>query len=96
MIYAFKYLLNLHICIFTLQIYELYLYNNTSKPYNYAILTYKNLADGKVCLKYLAEYLVISEKMSTFAIDRCSRKIPNIALSLYSYIGSISINRAYK
>ena len=27
--------------IFTLQIYELYLYNNTSKLYNYAILTYK-------------------------------------------------------
>ena len=27
--------------MFTLQIYELYLYNNTSKLYNYAILTYK-------------------------------------------------------
>ena len=69
--------------MFTLQIYELYLYNNTSKLYNYAILTYKNIVVGKVCLKYLAEYLDISEKMSTFAIDRCSRKIPNIALSLH-------------
>lgn len=82
--------------MFTLQIYELYLYNNTSKLYNYAILTYKNIVDSKVCLKYLAEYLDILEKMSTFAIDRGSRKMPNIALSLYSNIGSISINRAYK
>jgi hypothetical protein len=38
---------------------------------------------GKDCLKYLAEYLDISEKMTTFAIDRGSRKIPNIALNLY-------------
>ena len=44
----------------------------------------------------MAEYLDISEKMSTFAIDRGGRKIPNIALNLYTYIGSIYINRAYK
>ena len=79
-----------------MQIYELSLYNNTSQLYNYAILTYKKIVVGKVCLKYLAEYLDISEKMSTFAIDRGSRKIPNIALNLYTYIGSIYINRAYK
>ena len=82
--------------MFILQIDELEVYNNTSKLYNYAILTYKNIVIGKVCLKYLAEYLDISEKMSTFAIDRGGRKIPNIALNLYTYIGSIYINRAYK